>query len=428
MLLLKDLENAIFEKNEMPQILIIGYVWPEPNSSAAGSRMMQLIEFFLNEKCKITFATTARQTENMTDLESMGIKTEAIQLNNSSFDNFLQKLKPEIVLFDRFMMEEQFGWRVDSICPEAIKILDTEDLHFLRKAREETFRKEKKEEDIYYDHDLTKREIASIYRCDLSLIISEVEMDLLLTKFQIPENILLYLPYLLEEIPSEEIRNLPGFEDRKDFITIGNFLHAPNWDAVLFLKEKIWKEIRKKLPDANLHIYGAYPSKKVTDLHQPEKGFLVHGWAEDSARVMREARICLAPIRFGAGLKGKLIEAMQNGTPSVTTPLGAEGINGNLPWNGFIDDSTDLFIQNSIALYSGKELWKDKQKNAFRILKERFDREKHFSNFQKMIHEIKDNLEKHRNLNFTGKMLKHHLHRSTYFMSRFIEEKNKNTK
>ena len=411
----------------MPKLLIIGYVWPEPNSSAAGSRMMQLIEFFLKEKYKIIFATTARQTENMTDLESLGIKTEVIELNNSSFDNFLQNLKPDMVLFDRFMMEEQFGWRVDSVCPEAIKILDTEDLHFLRKTREEAFRKEKQEEDIYYDHDLTKREIASIYRCDLSLIISEAEMDLLVTKFQIPENILLYLPFLMDEISIEEIRNFPIFENRKDFITIGNFLHAPNWDAVLFLKEKIWKEIRKELPDANLHIYGAYPSKKVMDLHQPESGFLIHGWAEDSARVMREARICLAPIRFGAGLKGKLIEAMQNGTPSVTTVLGAEGINGNLPWNGFIENSVDLFIQNAIALYSEKELWEDKQKNAFRILKKRFNKEKYSSNFRSMIHEIKNDLQKHRNLNFTGKMLKHHLHRSTYFMSRFIEEKNKNT-
>ena len=411
----------------MPKLLIIGYVWPEPNSSAAGSRMMQLIEFFLKEKYKIIFATTARQTENMTDLESLGIKTEVIELNNSSFDNFLQNLKPDMVLFDRFMMEEQFGWRVDSVCPEAIKILDTEDLHFLRKTREEAFRKEKQEEDIYYDHDLTKREIASIYRCDLSLIISEAEMDLLVTKFQIPENILLYLPFLMDEISIEEIRNFPIFENRKDFITIGNFLHAPNWDAVLFLKEKIWKEIRKELPDANLHIYGAYPSKKAMDLHQPESGFLIHGWAEDSARVMREARICLAPIRFGAGLKGKLIEAMQNGTPSVTTVLGAEGINGNLPWNGFIENSVDLFIQNAIALYSEKELWEDKQKNAFRILKKRFNKEKYSSNFRSMIHEIKNDLQKHRNLNFTGKMLKHHLHRSTYFMSRFIEEKNKNT-
>ncbi|WP_300438159.1 glycosyltransferase [Christiangramia sp.] len=409
----------------MPKLLVIGYVWPEPKSSAAGTRMMQLLDFFKNEDYQITFATTARETNNKADLTKHEIKTEKIKLNDPDFDVFLKELMPEVVLFDRFMMEEQFGWRVDEICPEAIKILDTEDLHFLRNARQRGCKEKKDAEDIYMDSDLAKREISAMYRCDLSLIISEKELELLTGKFQVSERILLYLPFLLKKITERDIKNLPLFEDRKDFISIGNFLHEPNWKAVLHLKEKIWPEIRKKLPDAKMQVYGAYPSQKVLNLHNPKEGFIVNGWVKDSAEVMRNAKICLAPILFGAGLKGKLVEAMQNGTASVTTAVGAEGIPGNFEWNGFIVHTEDDFIEQAVKLYSSEDLWKAKQNLGFEIINQRFNKEEHLNSFRNRLKKIHKNIRSHRLENFTGMMLKHHLHRSTYFMSKFIEEKNR---
>ena len=409
----------------MPKLLVIGYVWPEPKSSAAGTRMMQLLEFFQNEKYEIIFATTARDTDNKVDLNSLGIKTEKIALNNPEFDVFLERLMPDVVLFDRFMMEEQFGWRADNICPEAIKILDTEDLHFLRKAREQAYKERKKADVFYLNSDLTKREIAAIYRCDLSLMISETEIELLTSQFQVPTHILFYLPFLLDTVTKENQDNLPEFEGRKDFISIGNFLHEPNWNAVLYLKEKLWPEIRKKLPEARMQVYGAYPSQKVLNLHNPKENFMVNGWAENSGEVMKNARLCLAPIQFGAGLKGKLVEAMQTGTPSVTTSLGAEGINGRMEWNGFITNSDEEFTLKAVGLYSEKKLWKEKQGLGFEIINKRFQKKEYIVNFRQELARLINDLQHHRSLNFTGKMLKHHLHKSTYFMSKFIEEKNK---
>ena len=125
----------------MPNLLVIGCVWPEPNSSAAGSRMLQLLDFFLSENYEITFVTTAARSEFAVDLEEMNIASEVIQMNHPSFDDLLKRIQPNLVLFDRFMTEEQFGWRVDETCPNAIKILDTEDLHFLRKTRIEAYKK-----------------------------------------------------------------------------------------------------------------------------------------------------------------------------------------------------------------------------------------------------------------------------------------------
>jgi O-antigen biosynthesis protein len=409
----------------MPVLLVIGHVWPEPTSSAAGKRMIQLLEFFQTEGYQITFTTTAKESENKADLESLGIKTGVIKLNDPGFDSFLEELNPEVVLFDRFMMEEQFGWRVDNVCPDAVKILDTEDLHFLRDARLKAFKNKTTAEEIYFSSDLAKREIAAIYRCDLSLIISEVEMDLLITKFRIPQEIILYLPFLLDGISVEAIEGLPAFEDRSDFISIGNFLHEPNWNAVLCLKENLWPEIRKKLPNAKIKIYGAYISQKALNLHNEKENFLIKGWVEDSALQMRNARLCLAPIQFGAGLKGKLVEAMQNGTPSITTKIGAEGIAGDLDWNGFIAENDEQFITHAVELYSEKKMWEVKQKAGFQIINERFNKPDHSNILKKKLQELTSNIEDHRSLNFTGKMLKYHLHRSTYFMSRFIEEKNR---
>ena len=295
----------------MKKLLIIGYVWPEPTSSAAGTRMMQLIDFFLMENYEVHFATTTTRTVFVPELEGLGIITKAIELNSPSFDSYIEDLQPDIVLFDRFMMEEQFSWRVDQFCPAALKILDTEDLHFIRKARHSAYKENKDPKEIYLSSEIAKREIASIYRCDLSLIISEVEMQLLSTEFNIPESLLLYLPFMLKEITSKEIDTLSGFNERKDFISIGNFLHEPNRNAVLILKEKIWPMIRKQLPEANLHNYVKYPSEKNLKLNDSKHGFLSHAKAENTEKELQKTRFCLYPLQFGAGSNEKLSQEIQ---------------------------------------------------------------------------------------------------------------------
>ncbi|MBZ9729007.1 glycosyltransferase family 4 protein [Salegentibacter sp. JZCK2] len=409
----------------MSRLLVIGCVWPEPHSSAAGSRMLQLLEFFLSKNYKITFVTTAARSEFAVDLEKMNIPSEVIKMNHPSFDAMLKRIQPDLVLFDRFMTEEQFGWRVDETYPEAVKILDTEDLHFLRKTRTEAFKKNISAESLYFDADITKREIASIYRCDLSLIISEVEKQFLQDEFSIHTNLLHYLPFLPEPVSGEKQLKLPKFEQRENFISIGNFLHEPNWNAVLYLKEEIWPLIKQELPEAKLEIYGAYPSQKVWNLHNEKEGFIVKGRVENAEKVMKNARICLAPIRFGAGLKGKLIQAMQCGTPSVTTIIGAEGIAGDLNWNGFISNDAKDFAKKAVQLYSEEKLWEKSVGSGFEIIASRFDKEEHRQEFSNRLSDLIQNINVYRQRNFIGKMLQHHQHRSTYFMAKFIEEKEK---
>ncbi len=189
-------------------------------------------------------------------------------------------------------IEEQFGWRVAENCPNALRLLDTEDLHCLRLARQKAFKENRPfSTDDLLEEDVAKREIASILRCDVSLMISEYEMELLQTVFKIDSKILYYLPLLLEPIEDSMIQKSPSFEERNYFVFIGNFLHEPNWNAVQYLKETIWPLIRKQLPEAVLHIYGAYPSQKVLQLHQPKQGFYIMGRADDAQEVVKNAQL-----------------------------------------------------------------------------------------------------------------------------------------
>jgi len=408
------------------RILILGFVWPEPNSSAAGGRMVQLISIFKEQGFDVTFASSASDSDYMVDLESLGVDKKSIALNCSSFDVFVAALNPSIVLFDRFMMEEQFGWRVAENCPDALRLLDTEDLHCLRLARQKAFKENRQftTDDLLVE-DVAKREIASILRSDISFIISQFEMELLQSVFKIDKGLLCYLPLLLEPIDDSDIQNLPLFEERNNFVFIGNFLHEPNWNAVQYLKETIWPLIRKQFPEAVLRIYGAYPSQKVLQLHQPKEGFHIMGRANDAQEVVKNARVVLAPLRFGAGIKGKLVEAMQCGTPSVTTNIGAESMHGNLPWSGFIADDSQVFADAAVELYQDKTLWLKAQQHGFEIIEKRYLKALFADDLIQHILKVQSHLKQHRLHNFIGTMLQHHALTSTKYMSRWIEEKNK---
>jgi glycosyltransferase involved in cell wall biosynthesis len=403
---------------EQKRVLIIGFVWPESTSSAAGKRMMQLISFFKEREYELVFASTASESEFSDELD--GIVKISIQLNSSTFDSMITEMHPSIVLFDRFMTEEQFGWRIAQFCPDAIRILDSEDLHCLREARKQTILKNKT---FDLNSDLAKREIASIYRCDLTLIISEYEVALLETYFKIPSFLLLYLPLWAE------MSVLDGFEfeKRNDFIFIGNFLHAPNHDAVLYLKEHIWPLIFAQLPDSKMHIYGAYPTNAIKPCHHPKSNFFVHGRTEKIENIFLTARLLLAPIRFGAGIKGKLLESMQFGTPNVTTSTGAEGMFGTMAWNGAIADSPKDFAEKAIMLYDNKITWQEAQQNGYSILNSRFTKDKFDMSLENGLDDKCAHIEKYRSENFTGLMLMHHTMQSTKYMAKWIEAKNQNS-
>jgi O-antigen biosynthesis protein len=445
----------------MKTLLIIGYVWPEPRSSAAGSRMLQLIQAFQQDGFRVVFGSPADSSPHALDLATIAVEAVSLTLNCSGFDDFVRTLNPDVVMFDRFMMEEQFGWRVEACCPQALRILDSEDLHCLRHARHAALKAalaagstvlpiEPAISFVYSE--LAMREIAAILRCDLTLTISEFEMQWLQQTFQVPPSQLLYCPFM-QDFERDAAPNvgatqaLPGFAERQHFVSIGNFRHEPNWDAVRYLKESVWPLIRARLPGVELHVYGAYPPKKATDLHNRRDGFLVKGWANDALQVVRQARVLLAPLRFGAGLKGKLIDAALCGTPAVTTSIGAEGMYGvgaedlygfdgnNAEGSGIecrgagkaaalVADEADYFAGVAVNLYQNASLWQLLSANGEQLINQRFNRADHAPRLQQTIRQLLDDVDGHRLQHFYGAMLRHHSLKSTRYMAQWIEAKN----
>jgi len=385
--------------------------------------MLQLIEMFISHGYAITFASSASSSEKSFNLDSLGVATQKITINDSSFDDFVKQLNPTLVLFDRFITEEQFAWRVTQSCPKALKILDTEDLHFLRKARQQALKNATDVKDSNLFTETAKREIASILRCDLSLIISEFEMKLLTDTFAVSKEILYYLPFMVTKLPDSS--NFPEFEQRTNFMTIGNLLHGPNVDSVLYLKKEIWPLIKKQLPQAELYIYGNYAPQHILELHNQKQGFYIMGWADSVAHVMQKARVCLAPLRFGAGLKGKLLDAMLYGTPGVTTSIGAEGMYGDLPMPGVIADTPERFAEHSVAIYSNKIKWQENAQRGVEIIKERYNSKAISRDFMTRLDALKTNLKLHRQAHFIGQILQHQSLQASKYLSKWIEEKNK---
>ncbi len=408
-------------------VFIIGSVWVEPNSSAAGSRMLQLITSFLSQGWRVTFGTVSQKNLNSIDLSKLGVQEVRLELNSTSFNEFITDLEPTIVIFDRFITEEQFGWRVAEYYPKALRVLDTEDLHSLRKTRHEALKKGIEFcDEMLLNSEISKREIAAIYRCDISLIISTFEMKLLQEVFKIDKSLLYHLPFLFDKINENNLWK--PFDDRHHFVSIGNFLHAPNLDATIQLKKYIWKEIRKRIPAAELHVYGAYPTQQVLEFTNTNEGFFVHGYVEDAFEVLENSRVLLAPLRFGAGIKGKLSNAMLCGTPSVTTSIGSEGMNDEIPWSGFVEDGIANFVEKAVLLYIDKIQWNQAQQRGIEIINTKFHKEQLTHLFFRCIDQVFSNLEQHRNNNFTGKMLMHHSLQSSKYMSKWIQEKNRKDK
>jgi glycosyltransferase involved in cell wall biosynthesis len=140
---------------------------------------------------------------------------------------------------------------------------------------------------------------------------------------------------------------------------------------------------------------------------------------------MQQAKVCLAPLRFGAGLKGKLVDAMQNGTPCVMSNIAAEGMFGEFEPNGFIENHPETFAQKAVELYTNAEIWKTKQNSGFKVLNQRFDKANFKDEFAQKIESLSMDLKNHRQNNFIGHILQHQTLQSTKYLSKWIEEKNR---
>ncbi|WP_428819562.1 glycosyltransferase [Microbulbifer sp. MCCC 1A16149] len=397
--------------------LLIAKQWPEPTSTAAGRRTLDILDLLAEAGYQVEIASPAQPTPFQA---KTGFGEHTIAVNDTSFDQWVAALNPALVIYDRFMMEEQFGWRVREQCPDAVTLLDTSDFHSLREARHQAL---KTGEPVNLFNASAEREIAAMARCDLTVMISQVEVELLKQHFCLPEWQLHYLPFLVRELP--DVNKLPDFDEREHLVMIGGFKHAPNRDATTWFAQTVWPRLHTLLPGVECHVYGAYSDHAMHRLSDPATGLRIHGRTEDALATIARYRLNLAPLRFGAGQKGKILEGWLSGTPTVTTPVGAESMAPENTWGYTLSDNPDQLAATIARLYQSKSDWLNVRDAGIRALAAGFSYQDHAANFIQRLQDIAENLEAHRNRNIWGRILRRTEHRAEEFMSRWIETKNK---
>ena len=230
--------------------------------------------------------------------------------------------------------------------PQALLIFDTVDLHYLRERRAAAI---SGSEALARQAEITREaELDLIRRCDVTLVVSPVELQM-----------------LAHEAPGQRVEVLSNIHEvagrradyaaRKDIWFVGGFQHEPNVDAVLWFASAIWPRVRAALPDLVFHIVGSKITPEVEAL--AGNGIEVHGFVEQIEPFLDGCRVSVAPLRYGAGVKGKVNQSMAFGQPVVATPIAVEGMAIVAGQEALVAEEADAFADAVIRLYQDPELW-----------------------------------------------------------------------
>lgn len=338
-------------------------------------------------------------TETVEQLQRQGVQFHFVPANREDaarafLQDFAQHEDRLLCLFDRFYTEEMYSHFVHRYAPNATLVLDMQDMHSLRRKRQRAVQTMASNSDSLEsglhaaqealpcaeDKDLL-REMASIHRTDLTLVCSSYEKTLLQEHYGLLPHKLVTAP-LLGNMRPTCCPSTPTWDERTDVCFVGGFRHDPNIDAVDQLM-RLWPRIRKKIQGQNsqqsdlpcLKIYGAYLTPALrqrwharlkqcastTFQSLEDIGVSFVGFNSNLEDALLRHRLLVAPLRYGAGLKGKLVEAWQAGLPVVTTHMGSEGLfeNPHRPrfFPGRVVDTDEAFIQCVVDLYVSETAW-----------------------------------------------------------------------
>ncbi|CAE7550825.1 hypothetical protein AK812_SmicGene28211 [Symbiodinium microadriaticum] len=416
--------------------MVISTNWPDPDVSAAGrvtAGRLHLLRSFcsLESGNPVSFASPARPGNSQGKLSAAN-EVKCFRIKSNDEASVVAALEssgdPELVVFDGFNAEERFGHYVRKRQPDAMRVLDMQDFHALRLGRERliaggadagaiaSYRPKASDEDL-------QRELASIHRCDAILAISEDERALLVETYGVPRWKVTAAPFGFAR-PS---RVLPSYQRRQGAMFIGNWRHRPNRDCAKWLIQEVWPLVRQRLPDLELSVYGANQTPEDAALTRESLGAYVRGYCRSVKKAMQQHHLLVAPLRYGAGVKGKVLEAMQHGLVVVTTPVGVEGIAAPDDFPGYVvetgGEDAEAFAEGIVKALRDPAQWEVQQQRAAALLAERFDENRLEEKLRDFLSERWQQLETDRQRDYVGQMLWHSSLRSTELMAKYIATK-----
>jgi O-antigen biosynthesis protein len=348
------------------QVLVIDATTPTPDQDSGSVRLVNLLRLLREDGCAVTFFADNRAwVDGYSDaLQQLGIEVLWHPFLADPVAWFAENGRRfDLVLVSRHYIASSYLGLIRMHAPQARFVFDTVDLHYLREQRAAEL--SGRDEDQRSAAETRRKELALIREADLTLVVSPVEQALLATD----------APGARVEVLSN-VHEVFGcrrpFAERSDLMFVGGFQHPPNIDAATWFVESILPLIRAERPDIRVHLIGSRAPASVQALGE-QPGVVFHGFVEDLEPLLDGVRIAIAPLRYGAGVKGKVNMSMSYGQPVVATDVAVEGMHLEAGRDVLVADSAEDFAAAVLRLYEDEALWQQLSANGLANV------ERHFS-------------------------------------------------
>jgi GT2 family glycosyltransferase len=283
----------------------------------------------------------------------------------------------DLVVLTRARIADRFLPLVRAHAPQAKVVFNTVDLHYLREEREAAHARSALLS--LKAKDTRARELRAVRESDATIVLSEVEREVLAR--EVPAARVRVLP-LLRTIPG---RSAP-IEGRRGVIFVGGFKHRPNVDAVEHLVSEIWPHVRASGAALTLHVVGSAMPDSLRALAAGD--VVMHGHVPDLAPLFASVRLSVAPLRFGAGLKGKIADSLGHGVPCVTTSIGVEGSGLLHETHVLVADEPARFAAEIVRLHADDALWTRLSDAGLAFVRETYDLASHRRRLEALLEEL----------------------------------------
>jgi len=330
-------------------MLIVEACMITPDQDSGSVRMHALLDILVGMGVHVTFVTENLEYRQpyVHDLQQQGVEvwyaphiqsvTQLLEQRGALFDT---------VMICRHYIASPLIAAVRQHAPQAQLWFDTVDLHYLREERLAALEQSSRLADVAA---VTKQqELGVIAACDLTFVVSPVEQALLAQT--LPDAQVAILSNI-----HEPIDHTPGFSEREGLLFVGGFQHPPNVDAVTWFVQEVWPLVHAQAPEMNLRVVGSKMPDTLRSLAGP--GIEILGFVQDIDPLLAQSRISIAPLRYGAGVKGKVNQAMSHGLPVVATPAAVEGMDLTHGEHVLVADTPTVYAQEIIRLYNDPALW-----------------------------------------------------------------------
>jgi GT2 family glycosyltransferase len=353
------------DRGRLRQVLIIDACTPTPDRDSGSLRMLNLMRLLLARGCAVSFlaenpAHGGRYTEAM---QQLGVEawwhpwlTNPAQWMSEHGRRF------DTVIVSRHYVASAYLPLLRQFAPRAQILFDTVDLHYLREQREAELSGDAAQARAAAT--TRERELRLVRDTDITLVVSPFEQAL-----------------LQREVPGARVEVLSNvhqvvgcrqpYAQRSGLLFVGGFRHPPNVDAANWLAQQIFPRVREALPDIVLHLIGGDAPESVRTLGELP-GVQFHGHVPDIEPYLDGCRIALAPLRYGAGVKGKVNLSMAHGQPVVATPCAAEGMSLRDGHDVLIAEQPQAIADAIIRLYQDRTLWETLSRNGLENVRKHY--------------------------------------------------------